>query len=128
MRSLLASNVVAQAELRRVLLRQFGRADYERSAFPRMFDDTPETQIATAVQTINGDKATLQLQRGSTLKFIQVAGAWKFDFFRTTSARPAQLRQSLETSIPRLRKLERKVQAGEFANSAAAANDLQSQR
>jgi RNA polymerase sigma factor (sigma-70 family) len=127
-RSLLASNVVAQTGLRRVLVQRFGQTDYERSAFPRMFDDTSETEIATAVQTIKGNKATLQFQRGSNFKFIQVAGAWKFDFFRTTPVSPAQLRQSLETNIPRLMKLERKVQAGEFTSSAAAANDLQSQQ
>jgi RNA polymerase sigma factor (sigma-70 family) len=127
-RTLLASNVVAQAELRRALIQQFGQADYERSVFPRLFDDTPESQITTAVETINGNEATLHFQRGSKLKFIRVQRGWKFDFFHTTSARPAQLRQSLETNIPRLRAMERRVRAGEFASSRAAADDLQNQR
>jgi RNA polymerase sigma factor (sigma-70 family) len=127
-RDLLASNVVAQAELRRALLQQFGQTDYERSPFPRMFDDTPESEIVTIVQTINGNDATLRFQRGSNLKFIRVQGIWKFDFFRTTPTAPAQLRPSLERNISRLRRLGPRVRAGEFANSAAAALELQSGR
>jgi hypothetical protein len=115
-------------DLRRALVQQFGPTDYERSAFPRLLDDTPENQIATAIQTVNGNVATLRFQRGSNFKFIRVQGGWKFDFFRTTSVRPAQLRQSLEASVPRLRQTERRVRAGEFANSAAAAADFQSHR
>jgi RNA polymerase sigma factor (sigma-70 family) len=126
-RNLLASNVVAQAEVRRALLQQFGRADYERSPFPRRFDDTPESQIATIVQTTNGDQATLRFQRGSNLKFIRVDGAWKFDFFRTTSATPAQLRPALETNTSRLKTLPPRIRAGEFPTSAAAALALQNE-
>jgi RNA polymerase sigma factor (sigma-70 family) len=127
-RDLLASNVVAQAEVRSALLQQFGRADYERSDFPRFFDETTESQLATAVQTINRTEATLHLQRGSNLKFVYIRAAWQFDIFRTTTATPAQLRQSLETNIPRLRKLGSQVRAGEFAGSAAAANEYKRQR
>ena len=128
LRSLLTTNVVAQTELRRALVQRFGQADYERSAFPRLLDDTPESQIATVIQTVNGNEATLRFQRGSNFKFIRVRGGWKFDFFRTTSARPAQLRQSLESSIPRLRQAAQRVRAGEFSNSAAVATDFQSHR
>jgi hypothetical protein len=127
-RDLLGSNVVAQAQLRRALLQQFGRADYERSDFPRFFDETPENQITTAVQTINGTEATLHLQRGSNLKFVYVQGTWKFDLFRTTSASPAQLHRALERNIPRLKKLENRVRAFEFPDSAAAAHDYKRQQ
>jgi RNA polymerase sigma factor (sigma-70 family) len=127
-RDLLGSNIVAQAEVRRALLLQFGNIDYERSDFPRFFDETPASQLATAVQTINGTEATLHLRRGSNLKFVYIRGAWKFDIFRTTTATPAQFRQSLEWNIPRLRKLESRVRAGEFRGSAAAANEYKRQR
>jgi len=99
---LLASNFVAQAELRRALIQRFGQRDYETSDFPRLLDDTPDNQISTATETINGTQAILHLSRGSDLRFVLVGNVWKFDFFRTTTQRPDQLRASLEQNISRL--------------------------
>jgi hypothetical protein len=111
-----------------VLIQRFGRSAYDLSAFPQIFDDTPEAQIATGVQTVAGDEASIRFQRGSNLKFIRVAGRWKFDFFRTTPVRPAQLRLFMTNRFPGLVEMKRLVEAGRFTNVDAAAEAFQNDR
>jgi RNA polymerase sigma factor (sigma-70 family) len=119
-RTLLASNVVAQSELRRALIQRFGQAAYEASGFPRLFDDTPESQLAAATERITGDRAVLHLPRGSNLKFVLVNRTWKFDFFRTTSAQLAQLRSAFERATVALREVARQLAEGRYDSASAA--------
>jgi len=124
-RSLCASNVVLQSELRRALLQRFPPADYQASGFPRLLDDTPEVQLASAVERVVGDQAIVHLPRGSNLKFVRVNGAWKFDFFRTTAATPAQLRVSLPKSAITLEQMARHVSQGRYQTIGEAWADQQ---
>jgi RNA polymerase sigma factor (sigma-70 family) len=118
LRPLLTSNMVAQAEVRREVIRQFGQSAYENSSFPRFLDDTPADEINRAVVTINGGVAQIQLPRGSNLRFVRVDNAWKFDFFRTAKAPPAQLRFHFERGLQRLSGFN----AGGFTNVDLAAD------
>lgn len=118
LRPLLVSNIIAQAELRRALIRQFGQGAYETSAFPRFLDDTPEREIDRAAVTISNRVAQIQLPRGSRLRFVREDRSWKFDFFRTTPAAPAQLRGHFERGLQRLRLFE----PAEFTNINSAAD------
>ena len=127
-RTVLASNVVTQAELRRALIQRFGQADYEASGFPRSLDDTPESQISTAVESITGNQATVRLQRGSNLKFVRANGIWKFDFFRNTTVPPARLRISAERGLAAIRQVGRRVSQGRYKDTREALTDFQRQR
>jgi RNA polymerase sigma factor (sigma-70 family) len=127
-RTLLASNVLAQSELRRALIRRFGQGQYETSDFPRLLDDTPESQISAAEERINGDAAVVHLPRGSNLKFVFVSRVWKFDFFRTTAARPAQLRNSIGNDLAALQRITPQVSRGAFQDIRDTLADFQHQR
>ena len=125
---MLASNVVAQAKLRRALIQRFGQADYEASGFPRLLDDTPESQISTAVERITGNQATVRLQRGSNLNFVRMNGIWKFDFFRTTTATSALLRISANRGLGAMRQVKKRVSQGSYKDTREALTDFQRQR
>jgi hypothetical protein len=127
-RTLFASNVVAQSELRRALIQRFGPTAYEASGFPRLLDDTPESQMAAATERITGDRAVVHLPRGSNLKFVLVDRRWKFDFFRTTSAQLAQLRSAFERGTVKLREIARQVSEGRYDSASAARADYQRSR
>ena len=114
---MLASNVVAQAELRRALIQRFGQAGYEASGFPRFLDDTPESQISTSAESITGDRGTVRLPRGSNLKFVLVEGTWKFDIFRTTTVPPAQLRTATERGLAAMREVGRRISQGSYKDA-----------
>jgi hypothetical protein len=124
----MASNIVAQAELRRALVQRFGRTEYEASAFPRMFDETPQSQLLTATQRINGEQAVVHLARGSNLQFIRTGNGWKFDFFHTTTARPAQLLASAERDVRTVRQITREVSQGDYGSVREAQEAYQRRR
>ena len=127
-RSVLASKVVAQAELRRALKQRFGQADYEASGFPRLLDDTPENQISTAVEHVTGDRGTVRLQRGSNLKFVLVEGIWKFDIFRSAPIPPVPFRMAVERGLAAVHEVGRRVSQGNYKDVRAALTDFQRQR
>ena len=124
----MASNVVAQSELRRALIQRYGQAKYEATEFPRLLDDTTARQLLTATERRNGDRAVIHLQRGSNLQFLQTGSGWKFDFFRTIPARPAEIRALLEKEGPILRQLTQEVSRGDFPTAIAAQVAFQSRR
>ena len=127
-RTLLASNVVAQSELRRALIQSYGRGEYEASDFPRLLDDTLERELSSAIELVAGDRATVHLPRGSNLKFVFANGSWKFDFFRTTTAGPTQLRGSIKRGIANLQKAARQVSQGAYQSAEEASIGFQRQR
>ena len=127
-RTLLASNVAAQAELRRALIQRFGPAEYEASGFPRLLDDTPESQISAATERIAGNQAVVHLPRGSNLKFVLIDGSWKFDFFRTTTTPSVQLLGSAASDFAALTQLKLRVIQGSHRNVEEVLIEFQRRR
>jgi RNA polymerase sigma factor (sigma-70 family) len=127
-RSLLSSNIVAQSALRRALIRRFGQTEYEASGFPRLLDDTPESQMAAATERITGDRAVVHWPRGSNWQFVFANRSWEFDFFRTTLARADQLRSSIRRDFVALRAVTQQVSDGRYGSAAAARADFQRAR
>ena len=121
---LLASNFVAQAEVRRALIQRFGQREYELSDFPRLLDDAPENEIASAIQTFDGVRSILHFERGSDLQFIKSGDVWKFDFFRTTSEPPEQLRVSLQRNVERLSGATLRLKQNAYPTLRSAAIDF----
>jgi hypothetical protein len=123
-RIILASNIVAQADLRKTLLRTFNRADYEASGFPRLLDDTPASEVAGAVEEIKGDRGTVRLPRGATLQFVLIGRHWKFDYFRTARVNPVQIRSYTEGTLRTIRDMERRISAGKYLDCKEAFADI----
>jgi len=115
-RSLYSSNIVAQAQVRRALIQRFGPSAYNASAFPRMFDETPENLFSTAAERVSGNQATVQLDRRPALKFVKVNGVWKFDFFHTTPASAAQVGRAAAKTQAVLVELSGRLLQGEYAS------------
>ena len=115
-RSAYASNIVAQAQVRRALIQRFGPSAYNASDFPRIFDETPENLFSTAVERVSGNQATVQLNPRPALKFVKVNGLWKFDFFHTTSANAAQVGRAAARTQAALLELHGRILQGEYAS------------
>ncbi len=124
-RSLLSSNILLQAELRRALLQRFGPRAYQASSFPRFLDDLSESDFSTARVAAQGIHAEIRLQKGPRLQFVRAEGRWLFDFFRTSPMTPGQIRTQMEARLPKIQNLTKGVLASEFEEIAAAASAYQ---
>ncbi|MDB6033336.1 MAG: hypothetical protein JWM16_3674 [Verrucomicrobiales bacterium] len=113
---MLSSNIVAQAEVRRALIQRFGPAAYQASGFSRVFEETPEDLFSTAVERVSEDHATVQLIPRPPLKFINVHGIWKFDFFHTTSATAAQAGRAADRTHAALLETHRHILQGLYTS------------
>jgi len=124
-RSVLVSNMVAQSKLRGLLVQGFGPVAYEASDFPRLLDDTPESQMRDAVERIDGDRATIHLPRGSDLKFVHFKDGWRFDFFGTTRVGLPALRVSLGKDLFAAQETARQLSTGTFRQIVDARDAFQ---